>query len=92
MAPVSDGEQWIKDRGYKLGYKDYAMKAARPTTSGCSSRQGSGRQVHRDPERLGPAATVARGLARRSRQWIVCLKLVFPTSVRQARRPGGEGH
>jgi branched-chain amino acid transport system substrate-binding protein len=75
MAPVADGEQWIKDRGYKLGYKSYAMKG------GATDHVGLLQQAKDQGARFiviqnisSPAATVARDIAAQKLDMkIVCL-------------------
>ena len=74
-APVGDGEQWIKDKGYKLGYKAYAMKAGSTDFVGLLQQakdQGAKYIVIQNVS--SPAATVARDIAAQKLDMrIVCL-------------------
>jgi branched-chain amino acid transport system substrate-binding protein len=74
-APVADGEQWIKDKGYKLGYKSYPMKGGSTDYVGLLQQakdQGAKYIVIQNVS--SPAATVARDLAAQKLDMkIVCL-------------------
>lgn len=94
MAPVADGEQWIKDRGYKLGYKDYAMKG------GATDHVGLLQQAKDQGARFiviqnisSPAATVARDLAAQKLDMkIVCLNWCADELFVKLAGPAAEGH
>jgi branched-chain amino acid transport system substrate-binding protein len=94
MAPVADGEQWIKDRGYKLGYKDYAMKG------GATDHVGLLQQAKDQGARFiviqnvsSPAATVARDLAAQKLDMkIVCLNWCSDELFVKLAGPAAEGH
>lgn len=93
-APVADGEQWIKDRGYKLGYKDYAMKG------GATDHVGLLQQAKDQGARFiviqnvsSPAATVARDLAAQKLDMkIVCLNWCSDELFLKLAGPAAEGH
>jgi branched-chain amino acid transport system substrate-binding protein len=74
-APLADGAQWLKDKGYKLGFKAYPMKAGATDYIGLiqqAKAQGAKYIVIQNVS--SPAAVVARDLAaQRSAMRIICL-------------------
>ena len=94
MAPVADGEQWIKDRGYKLGYKDYAMKGGSTDYVGLLQQakdQGAKFIVIQNVS--SPAATVARDIAAQKLDMkIVCLNWCSDELFIKLAGPAAEGH
>lgn len=94
MAPVGDGAQWIKDRGYQLGYKDYAMKGGATDHVGLLQQakdQGAKFIVIQNVS--SPAATVARDLAAQKLDMkIVCLNWCADELFVKLAGPAAEGH
>src|SRR5262245_49882692 len=94
MAPVADGAQWIKDRGYKLGYKDYAMKGGATDHVGLLQQakdQGAKFIVIQNVS--SPAATVARDTAAQKLDMkIVCLNWCSDELFIKLAGPAAEGH
>jgi branched-chain amino acid transport system substrate-binding protein len=94
MAPVADGAQWIKDRGYKLGYKDYAMKGGATDHVGLLQQakdQGAKFIVIQNVS--SPAATVARDIAAQKLDMkIVCLNWCSDELFVKLAGPAAEGH
>ena len=93
-APVADGEQWIKDKGYKLGYKAYAMKGGATDHVGLLQQakdQGAKFIVIQNVS--SPAATVARDLAaQKLDRKIVCLNWCSDELFIKLAGPAAEGH
>ena len=93
-APVADGAQWIKDKGYKLGYKDYAMKAGSTDFVGLLQQakdQGAKYIVIQNVS--SPAATVARDLAAQKLDMrIVCLNWCSDELFIKLAGAAAEGH
>jgi branched-chain amino acid transport system substrate-binding protein len=93
-APVADGAQWIKDRGYKLGYKDYAMKGGATDHVGLLQQakdQGAKYIVIQNVS--SPAATVARDIAaQKLAMKIVCLNWCADELFLKLAGPAAEGH
>jgi branched-chain amino acid transport system substrate-binding protein len=93
-APVADGAQWIKDKGYKLGYKDYAMKGGATDYVGLLQQakdQGAKFIVIQNVS--SPAATVARDLAAQKLDMkIVCLNWCADELFVKLAGPAAEGH
>lgn len=73
-APVGDGEAWIEEQGYDLGYSSYAMPAGSANYVGLLSQASSADYIVIQNV-ASPAATVARDLAAQGRDdvTIVCL-------------------
>jgi branched-chain amino acid transport system substrate-binding protein len=94
MAPVADGDKWIKDRGYKLGYKDYAMKGGATDYVGLLQQakdQGAKFIVIQNVS--SPAATVARDIAAQKLDMkIVCLNWCSDELFIKLAGPAAEGH
>lgn len=75
-APVGDGEAWIEEQGYDLGYRSYAMPAGSANFVGLISQsQSQGAEYIVIQNVASPAATVARDLAAQGLDdvTIVCL-------------------
>jgi len=93
-APVADGQQWIKDKGYKLGYKDYAMKGGATDYVGLLQQakdQGAKFIVIQNVS--SPAATVARDVAAQKLDMkIVCLNWCSDELFIKLAGPAAEGH
>jgi branched-chain amino acid transport system substrate-binding protein len=74
-APLADGRKWIHDKGYRLGYKAYPMKAGATDYIGLiqqATAQGATYVVVQNVS--SPAAIVARDLAaQKSTMKIICL-------------------
>jgi len=94
MAPVADGEQWIKDKGYKLGYRDYAMKGGATDYVGLLQQakdQGAKFIVIQNVS--SPAATVARDIAAQKLDMkIVCLNWCSDELFIKLAGSAAEGH
>lgn len=93
-APIADGEQWIKDKGYKLGYKEYAMKGGSTDYVGLLQQakdQGAKYIVIQNVS--SPAATVARDVAAQKLDMrIVCLNWCSDELFVKLAGPAAEGH
>lgn len=94
MAPVADGEQWIKDKGYKLGYKDYAMKGGATDHVGLLQQaKDQGAKFIIIQNISSPAATVARDVAAQKLDMkIVCLNWCSDELFVKLAGPAAEGH
>jgi branched-chain amino acid transport system substrate-binding protein len=94
MAPVADGEAWIKERGYKLGYKDYAMKGGATDHVGLLQQakdQGAKFVIIQNVS--SPAAVVARDIAAQKLDMkIVCLNWCSDELFIKLAGPAAEGH
>jgi branched-chain amino acid transport system substrate-binding protein len=93
-APIADGQQWIKDKGYKLGYKAYPMKGGATDYVGLlqqAKSQGAKYIVIQNVS--SPAATVARDLAaQKLGMKIVCLNWCSDELFIKLAGPAAEGH
>jgi branched-chain amino acid transport system substrate-binding protein len=93
-APIADGQKWITDKGYKLGYKDYAMKAGSTDFVGLLQQakdQGAKWIVIQNVS--SPAATVARDVAAQKLDMkIVCLNWCSDELFIKLAGPAAEGH
>lgn len=74
-APIADGKQWIKSRGYELGYQDYAMKSgATDFVAALQRAQAQGAKYVIVQNVASPAATLARDIAAQKLDMkLVCL-------------------
>ncbi|MCE0486031.1 ABC transporter substrate-binding protein [Ornithinimicrobium sediminis] len=74
-APVPDGEAWISEQGYDLGYEAYAMPAGTPNYVGLLSQaQSQGAEYIVIQNVASPAAQVAKDIAAQGLDMtIVCL-------------------
>jgi branched-chain amino acid transport system substrate-binding protein len=93
-APIADGEQWIKDRGYKLGYEAYAMKAGSTDYVGLLQQARSQGATYIVMQNVSsPAATVARDLAaQKLGMVIICLNWCADELFIKLAGPAAEGH
>ena len=93
-APVADGEKWVKDRGYQLGYKSYAMKTGATDQVGLlqqAKAQGAKYIVIQNVS--SPAAVVARDIAAQKLDMkIVCLNWCADELFIKTAGPAAEGH
>jgi branched-chain amino acid transport system substrate-binding protein len=94
MAPVADGEAWIKERGYKLGYKDYAMKSGATDQVGLLQQaKDQGAKFIIVQNLATPAAVVARDIAAQKLDMkIVCLNWCSDELFIKLAGPAAEGH
>jgi branched-chain amino acid transport system substrate-binding protein len=93
-APIADGEQWIKDKGYKLGYKAYPMKGGATDHVGLLQQAKSQGATYIVIQNVSsPAATVARDLAaQKLGMKIVCLNWCADELFIKLAGPAAEGH
>jgi len=93
-APIADGQQWIKDKGYKLGFKAYPMKGGATDYVGLLQQarsQGAKYIVIQNVS--SPAATVARDLAaQKLGMKIICLNWCSDELFIKLAGPAAEGH
>ncbi|WP_394820735.1 ABC transporter substrate-binding protein [Pendulispora albinea] len=93
-APIEDGEKWVKERGYKLGYKTYAMKTGSTDFVGLLQQakdQGATFIVTQNVS--SPAATVARDLAaQKLNMKMVCLNWCSDELFIKLAGQAAEGH
>lgn len=75
MAPVADGEAWVTEKGYDLGYQAYAMPGGQPNYVGLLSQaQSQGAKYVIIQNVAGPASQVAKDIAAQGLDMtIVCL-------------------
>lgn len=93
-APVADGEKWIKERGYRLGYKSYPMKTGATDHVGLlqqAKAQGAKYIVIQNVS--SPAAVVARDIAAQKLDMkIICLNWCADELFIKTAGPAAEGH
>jgi branched-chain amino acid transport system substrate-binding protein len=93
-APLADGAQWLKDKGYQLGYKAYPMKAGATDQIGLlqqAKAQGAKYIVIQNVS--SPAAVVARDIAaQRLDIKIVCLNWCSDELFVSTAGAAAEGH
>lgn len=93
-APIGDGQQWIKDKGYKLGFQSYPMKGGATDYVGLLQQarsQGAKYIVIQNVS--SPAATVARDLAaQKLGMKIICLNWCSDELFIKLAGPAAEGH
>ena len=93
-APIADGQRWIKDKGYKLGYQAYPMKDGSTDYVGLLQQarsQGAKYIVIQNVS--SPAATVARDLAGQHLDMkIVCLNWCSDEIFIKLAGPAADGH
>ncbi|HEX5594469.1 MAG TPA: ABC transporter substrate-binding protein [Micromonosporaceae bacterium] len=93
-APVADGERWIKDKGYQLGYKSYPMSTGATDQVGLlqqAKAQGAKYIVIQNVS--SPAAVVARDIAAQQLDMkIVCLNWCADELFIKSAGPAAEGH
>jgi branched-chain amino acid transport system substrate-binding protein len=93
-APLADGEAWIKERGYKLGYKSYAMKGGATDHVGLLQQaKDQGAKFIIVQNVSSPAAVVARDIAAQKLDMkIVCLNWCSDELFVKLAGPAAEGH
>jgi branched-chain amino acid transport system substrate-binding protein len=93
-APLADGEKWLKDKGYRLGYQAYPMKAGATDQIGLLQRakaQGAKYIVIQNVS--SPAAVVARDLAAQKLDMrIICLNWCADELFVKTAASAAEGH
>jgi branched-chain amino acid transport system substrate-binding protein len=93
-APLADGEKWLKDKGYKLGYKGYPMKTGATDQIGLlqqAKAQGAKYIVIQNVS--SPAAVVARDLAAQQLDMrIICLNWCADELFVKTAGKAAEGH
>lgn len=93
-APVADGEKWVKDKGYQLGYKAYPMKTGATDYVGLlqqAKAQGARYIVIQNVS--SPAAVVARDIAAQKMDMkILCLNWCADELFIKNAGPAAEGH
>lgn len=93
-APVADGQAWIDEQGYDLGYSSYAMPGGQASYVGLISQaqsQGAGYIVIQNV--ASPAAGVARDLAAQGLDiTIVCLNWCGNELFIDSAGSAAEGH
>ena len=93
-APVADGETWIGEKDYKLGYKAYAMKTGATDYVGLlqqAKQQGAKYIVIQNVS--SPAATVAKDIAAQKLDMkIVCLNWCSDELFISTAGDAAEGH
>lgn len=93
-APIGDGQQWIKDKGYKLGFRSYPMKGGATDYVGLLQQarsQGAKYIVIQNVS--SPAATVARDVAaQKLGMKIICLNWCSDELFIKLAGPAAEGH
>jgi branched-chain amino acid transport system substrate-binding protein len=93
-APLADGQKWIKDKGYTLGFKDYPMKAGATDHVGIlqqAKAQGAKYVVIQNVS--SPAAVVAKDIAAQKLDMkIVCLNWCADELFIKIAGPAAEGH
>jgi branched-chain amino acid transport system substrate-binding protein len=92
-APLADGEKWIKDKGYQLGFKAYPMKAGATDYVGIlqqAKAQGAKYVVIQNVS--SPAAIVAKDIAAQKLDMkIVCLNWCADELFIKLAGPAAEG-
>jgi branched-chain amino acid transport system substrate-binding protein len=93
-APLADGEKWIKDKGYKLGFKGYPMKAGATDHVGILQQaKGQGAKYVVIQNVSSPAAVVAKDIAAQKLDMkIVCLNWCADELFIKVAGPAAEGH
>jgi branched-chain amino acid transport system substrate-binding protein len=93
-APLADGQQWVKDKGYQLGFKAYPMKAGATDQIGLLQQaraQGAKYVVIQNVS--SPAAVVARDIAAQKLDMkIVCLNWCSDELFVNTAGDAAEGH
>jgi branched-chain amino acid transport system substrate-binding protein len=93
-APIADGEKWIVDKGYKLGFKAYPMKGGATDYVGLLQQARSQGATYIVIQNVSsPAATVARDLAaQKMKMKIVCLNWCSDELFIKLAGPAADGH
>jgi branched-chain amino acid transport system substrate-binding protein len=93
-APLADGQKWLKDKGYRLGFKAYPMKAGATDQIGLlqqAKAQGAKYIVIQNVS--SPAAVVARDLAAQKLDMrIICLNWCADELFIKTAGTAAEGH
>jgi branched-chain amino acid transport system substrate-binding protein len=93
-APLADGQQWLQDKGYRLGFKAYPMKAGATDQIGLlqqAKAQGAKYVVIQNVS--SAAAVVARDIAaQRLDMKIICLNWCSDELFVKAAGAAAEGH
>jgi len=93
-APLADAEKWIKDKGYRLGFKAYPMKAGATDHVGIlqqAKAQGAKYVVIQNVS--SPAAVVAKDIAaQKLGMTIVCLNWCADELFIKVAGPAAENH
>ncbi|MGH3876025.1 MAG: ABC transporter substrate-binding protein [Actinophytocola sp.] len=93
-APLADGEKWLEDKGYRLGYQAYPMKTGATDQIGLlqqAKAQGAKYIVIQNVS--SPAAVVARDLAaQRLDMRIICLNWCSDELFAKTAAGAAEGH
>jgi branched-chain amino acid transport system substrate-binding protein len=93
-APLADGEKWLKDKGYRLGFKAYPMKAGATDQIGLlqqAKAQGAKYIVIQNVS--SPAAVVARDIAAQQLDMrIICLNWCADELFVKTAAAAAEGH
>ncbi|MGD8149463.1 ABC transporter substrate-binding protein [Ornithinimicrobium sp. Y1694] len=94
QAPVADGEAWVEEQGYDLGYQSYAMPAGTPNYVGQLSQARSQGAEYIVIQNVGsPAAQVARDIEEQGLDMkIVCLNWCAHEGFITAAGSAAEGH
>lgn len=93
-APLADGQRWIAQRGYRLGFRAYPMKAGSTDFVGLLQQaQGQGAKYVVMQQVSSPAAVVARDIAaQKLGMRIVCLNWCADELFVKAAGAAAEGH
>lgn len=93
-APLADGEKWIAQRGYQLGFRTYPMKAGSTDFVGLLQQaQGQGAKYVVLQQVSSPAAVVARDIAaQKLGMRIVCLNWCADELFVKTAGAAAEGH
>jgi branched-chain amino acid transport system substrate-binding protein len=93
-APIADGEKWIKDKGYQIGYQAYPMKTGATDYVGLlqqAKKQGAKYIVVQNVS--SPAATVAKDIAAQKLDMrMICLNWCSDELFIKTAGPAAEGH
>lgn len=93
-APLADGKKWLKDKGYRLGYKAYPMKTGATDQIGLlqqAKAQGAKYIVIQNVS--SPAAVVARDIAAQKLDMrIICLNWCADELFVKTAADAAEGH
>lgn len=93
-APLADGEKWLKDKGYRLGYAAYPMKTGATDQIGLLQQaraQGAKYIVIQNVS--SPAAVVARDIAAQQLDMrIICLNWCADELFAKTAAGAAEGH
>jgi branched-chain amino acid transport system substrate-binding protein len=93
-APLADGKKWLKDQGYRLGFKGYPMKTGATDQIGLlqqAKAQGAKYIVIQNVS--SPAAVVARDLAAQQLDMrIICLNWCADELFVKTAADAAEGH